>query len=301
MNIVRRRAWRWIAAGIAGGALLYGVAGWWSPPVSAQTPHAVGGGCSGGSGTTTFTCSTTASEVCSLPGGGTSVVDVCSTPAGCACPAGTAKVATGTTTTVTTTQALGPGTIQTGPCKSQPFFVAAGTTNINTNTETTTTFACVLLPDLAITKTHTGGFTKGGTGQYAITVTNVGAGPTAGTVTVTDTLPTGLTATAMSGTGWTCTLAPLACTRGDVLAAGTSYPPITLTVSIAATAPDSVTNSVTVSGGGDVNAANNTATDPATVAAPAIPTLSALAQALVALVLVVTGLLMLHRWRTAVR
>lgn len=221
---------------------------------------------------------------------------------GCACPAGSAKVATGgTTTTVTSTVVIGPGTIQIGTCQSQTFVVAAGTTNINTNTHTTTSFTCVLLPDLAVTKTHAGAFIKGGTGQYAITVSNVGAGPTAGTVSVTDTLPAGLTTTAMSGTGWTCTLATLTCTRSDVLAAGSSYPPITLTVSIAATAPDSLTNLVTVSGGGDVNAANNTATDPASLAAAAIPTLSALAQAVFVLVIVLTGLVMLHRWRAAIR
>jgi hypothetical protein len=37
--------------------------------------------------------------------------------------------------------------------------------------------------------------------------------------------------------------------------------PITLTVNVAADAPAHVTNSVTVSGGGDANAANNSADD----------------------------------------
>jgi hypothetical protein len=40
-----------------------------------------------------------------------------------------------------------------------------------------------------------------------------------------------------------------------------AYPPITLLVDVAANAPPTVTNSVTISGGGDSNAANNTATD----------------------------------------
>ena len=52
-------------------------------------------------------------------------------------------------------------------------------------------------------------------------------------MTVTDTLPGGLTATAIGGTGWTCTLTPLACTRSDGLDAGASYPAITVTVSVA--------------------------------------------------------------------
>ncbi|UUZ81306.1 cadherin-like beta sandwich domain-containing protein [Paenibacillus sp. P26] len=117
-------------------------------------------------------------------------------------------------------------------------------------------------PDLSVTKTHSGNFTQGQTGAaYTITVTNSGAGNTSGTVTVTDTPPAGLTGKALSGSGWSCTLGTLTCTRSDVLAGGSSYPAITLTVDVAANAPASVTNNVTVSGGGDTNAANNTAAD----------------------------------------
>src|SRR2546430_268499 len=94
-----------------------------------------------------------------------------------------------------------------------------------------------------MTKTHTGNFTQGQIGAtYTLTVSNGGAGPTSGTVTVTDTLPSGLTATGLAGTGWTGALATLTCTRSDVLAAGASYPPITLTVNVAANAPSSITN-----------------------------------------------------------
>src|SRR5207248_11593395 len=109
---------------------------------------------------------------------------------------------------------------------------------------------------------HVGNFAQSQTGAiYTITVSNVGTGPSGGTVTVTDTLPAGLTATAMSGTGWACNVATLTCTRSDVLANGASYPPITLTVNVFATAPASVTNTATVSGGSDTNPANNTAPD----------------------------------------
>ncbi|HLQ52196.1 MAG TPA: DUF11 domain-containing protein, partial [Terriglobales bacterium] len=110
--------------------------------------------------------------------------------------------------------------------------------------------------------THVGNFFQTQVGAtYTITVSNVGSSPSAGVVTVTDTLPASLTATAMTGTGWTCTVATLTCTRSDVLANGASYPPITLTVNVAAGAPASVTNTATVAGGGDVNPANNTAND----------------------------------------
>src|SRR5262249_24980761 len=76
--------------------------------------------------------------------------------------------------------------------------------------------------------------------------------------------PSGLTATAISGTGWACTLATLTCTRSDALAAGAAYPSITLTVNVAANAPSSVTNVATVSGGSELNTANNTASNPRT-------------------------------------
>jgi uncharacterized repeat protein (TIGR01451 family) len=122
------------------------------------------------------------------------------------------------------------------------------------------------LPDLTISKSHTGNFTQGQAGAtYTITATNSGSAATSGAVTVTDTLPAGLTATAISGTGWSCVLGTLTCTRSDALAAGASYPAITLTVNVAANAPASVTNSVSVSGGGQTNTANDTATDPTTI------------------------------------
>ena len=121
-------------------------------------------------------------------------------------------------------------------------------------------------PDLAITATHTGNFTQGETGDtYTVTVTNVSAAASSGTVSVVDTLPAGLTATAISGAGWTTNLATLTCTRSDALAAGAGFPPITLSVNVATNAPANVTNTAAVSGGGDTNLANNTASDPTTI------------------------------------
>ena len=122
------------------------------------------------------------------------------------------------------------------------------------------------VPDLTITKSHTGNFAQGQTGAtYTITVTNSGGAATSGTVTVTDTLPTGLTATAISGTGWTCTQPAGSCTRSDVLAAAASYPALTLTVNVASNAPATVTNTATVAGGGETNTSNDTASDATTV------------------------------------
>ena len=88
-------------------------------------------------------------------------------------------------------------------------------------------------PDLTITKSHVGNFTQGQIGaQFTVTVTNSGTPSTIGVVTLTDTVPTGLTPTAASGAGWTCGIngATVTCTRSDALAPGASYPPVTITV-----------------------------------------------------------------------
>ena len=82
-----------------------------------------------------------------------------------------------------------------------------------------------------------------------------------------DTLPSGLTATGFSGSGWTTNLTTLTATRSNALAAGASYPALTLTVSVASNAPPTVTNTATVAGGGERNTANDTAGDPTAVIA----------------------------------
>jgi uncharacterized repeat protein (TIGR01451 family) len=120
--------------------------------------------------------------------------------------------------------------------------------------------------DLTLSKSHVGNFVQGQTGAiYTLTVANSGGTATSGAVTVVDALPTGLTPTSMAGANWNCALATLTCTRSDALAAGASYPPITLTVNVANTAPASVTNIATVSGGGETNTGNDTASDVTTI------------------------------------
>jgi CSLREA domain-containing protein/uncharacterized repeat protein (TIGR01451 family) len=134
---------------------------------------------------------------------------------------------------------------------------------------TATASITVLTPDLTITKSHAGNFFQGQTGAtYTITVNNIGPGPSAGAVSVIDTLPAGLTATGMAGTGWACTVGTLTCTRNDSLASNASYPVITMMVSVAANAAASVTNVVTVSGGGELNTANDSFMDVTTITVP---------------------------------
>jgi uncharacterized repeat protein (TIGR01451 family) len=149
----------------------------------------------------------------------------------------------------------------------------SNTGNDSVNDLTNITAVVVPVPDMTITKTHMDPFAQGGTGDtYTITVANGGTGPSSGAVTVSDALPAGLTATGFAGTGWTgCTATPvvgpnaLTCTRSDALPNGSTYPPITLTVSVAANAAAQVTNSATVSGGGESNMGNDVVNDPTNI------------------------------------
>jgi uncharacterized protein (TIGR03437 family) len=102
---------------------------------------------------------------------------------------------------------------------------------------------------LTVRSTHTANFVFGQSGTYTLSVTNaISAGATSGAVTVTNLLPAGLTVRSISGSGWTCSGS--SCTRSDALSGGASYPPITVTVNVSATALAQVTNQVSVSGGG---------------------------------------------------
>ncbi|MCL4215331.1 MAG: DUF11 domain-containing protein, partial [Gemmatimonadales bacterium] len=134
-------------------------------------------------------------------------------------------------------------------------FTAGAATAVGTVGDDLGDLGSMLAVDLRILKSHTGNFTQGQTGAtYSLVVSDSGNLSTSGTVTVTDTLPAGLTPVSAAGTGWTCP-APsgqvITCTRASVLASGASYPAITVTVNVSGTAPASVTNRAWVSGGGE--------------------------------------------------
>lgn len=121
-------------------------------------------------------------------------------------------------------------------------------------------------PELRIEKSHVGDFYQGqGDAQYTLEVSNIGPGDTynISPVVVSDSLPASMTAVSISGDGWACSTATVSCQRTDVLATGSSYPAITLTVAVATDAPQNVINSASVSGGGD--AAGDTTEDPSKI------------------------------------
>jgi len=133
---------------------------------------------------------------------------------------------------------------------------------------------------LAVSKSHTGNFTTGTTGQWTIVISNTAAGgATAGTVNVSDTLPTGYTLASYSSTSslWTCSGASnvVTCSATPGIAGG-SNSTINLTVNVPSNSPTSVSNTALAWGGGDaIHTSQGTAaasnTDSVTVdAAPAI-------------------------------
>jgi uncharacterized repeat protein (TIGR01451 family) len=127
--------------------------------------------------------------------------------------------------------------------------------------------ATVTTPTLSITQTDSGNFFRGEIGAtFTITVTNTDVSSTGGTINLADGLPGGLSATAFAGTGWTVDLIHFTATSSDAIAAGASYPTLTLTVNVDNNAPNNLTNFVTVSGGDAPNVA--AASDPGTIGAP---------------------------------
>jgi uncharacterized repeat protein (TIGR01451 family) len=149
---------------------------------------------------------------------------------------------------------------------------ASGTsaTNLTLSQVTGLQSSALCVPDLTITKTSSGSFTRGSTASYTITASNVSTlGATSGVVTVNDTLPIGLTptATGTGGTGWTCLISgqTVSCSEPTALAAGGVYSAITLNAAVLQSAPATVTNTAVVGGGGEANLLNDTASNTASV------------------------------------
>lgn len=131
----------------------------------------------------------------------------------------------------------------------------------------------VLAPDLTLTKTDDSGgaWTVGQSppGNYFLTPNNAGDENSSGTITVTDTMPTGITPVSASGTGWSCNIvsATVTCTSTAVIAPGASGTTIDIQVDIGSAAEPSVSNTATLSGGGapPYNAGDGVGVDATTI------------------------------------
>ncbi|MCC6389011.1 MAG: VCBS repeat-containing protein [Bryobacterales bacterium] len=125
-----------------------------------------------------------------------------------------------------------------------------------------TVFPALGPTDLAVVIEHSGNFQQGQIGRtFTVTVHNDGPSPTATEVRVAFRLPEGMSMASIAGLGWSCFSEN--CARLDALNPGESYPPITLRVNVAVTAPPFLAAAaiVSVQGMSDGNLTNNEASD----------------------------------------
>jgi hypothetical protein len=121
-------------------------------------------------------------------------------------------------------------------------------------TSYSTTGAALSVPVLSVATTHSGNFAQGQqNATYTISVSDEPvAAITSGAITVTESLPSGLSLVSMAGNGWTCT--GNSCKSTAALNPRASASPINVSVNVSTSAPARVMNSVTVAGGGSAPA-----------------------------------------------
>ncbi len=134
--------------------------------------------------------------------------------------------------------------------------------NTDSDTVTITTAA-----DLEIVKRHSSNAVAGNPLTWTIDVRNLGPSDSVGPITVTDTLPAGVSFTAAEGDGWVCgydvPTRKVSCTRAETLAAGSSGPSIRLDVVVDSDQTQTISNTAGVTGTTpDPVPGNNTSTDP---------------------------------------
>jgi uncharacterized repeat protein (TIGR01451 family) len=122
--------------------------------------------------------------------------------------------------------------------------------------------------EMNITKTHSGDFARGGQGVYRITVTNFGD-EASGEVDMVDTLPAGLTFTDLGFVSTSPVDLAVACFFGAQITCNAPSIPagggftVDMTVSVAADAPCTLTNTATVTD--SLSGTSDSASDPTTV------------------------------------
>ena len=116
-------------------------------------------------------------------------------------------------------------------------------------------------PALTITQNAAGTFIQGQNAVYNVTVANAAnAGPTSGPITVTETVPAGLTLIGLNGgSTWNCSVASASCTINTVLNPGASSL-IVVTLNVPFNGPAAASNAVSLSVGGSVTIAATTPT-----------------------------------------
>jgi large repetitive protein len=215
-----------------------------------------------------------ATVVETLPAG---VTFVRSTSAGWSCAAAGqvvtcnrgAAISTGSTTllVIETNVAAGAATLAAHTAT----LTSTTTDPVVPNTVTTSAASTGASADLSVAVTHPSTLITGAASTYTVTVSNAGPSDAAGPITVTATLPTGLTSTGTTTPGWTCAgSTSISCTNPASLA-NTSSTPLVLNVAVAATAVLGSVDAtfVVASASTDPSSANNTKVDTSALTASA--------------------------------
>jgi uncharacterized repeat protein (TIGR01451 family) len=124
--------------------------------------------------------------------------------------------------------------------------------------------------NLTVSKHHTGNFFQGQAGAtYTLTVVNTGSASASGTISVTDTLPAGLSFVSAGAAGWDCSAAgqTVTCIDATTPIDANQNSVITLAVDVAADAPSSVVNQASVACTAPCTTSGNPASDPTVIAA----------------------------------
>ena len=127
-------------------------------------------------------------------------------------------------------------------------------------------------PNLTIGKSGPVTATQNTNFAYTLVVTNTSVSATSGVITVTDSLPAGLSFVSGSGSGFTCAASGqnVTCTSSSVLAGNNGTATITLTVSPTTTGAKS--NTASVIGGGDSSAATSNTVNTTVIGVPDLTT-----------------------------
>lgn len=199
-------------------------------------------------------------------GGGTTGTIACAIAANtltCSANGAVSLPSGGTFTIVVTVTPSAAGTLNNpragGSCAADPAGVVGEISESN-NACTPNPVVVSAAPRLSIDKVaNAASFVAGSTGSYTLTVSNTGSVSSSGTITVVDTLPAGLsvangplTLSGANAANWSCSGAAntITCTSTTAIAAGGSSV-FGFTVAVAPNAPSSVTNPVSLGGGGD--------------------------------------------------
>jgi uncharacterized repeat protein (TIGR01451 family) len=174
----------------------------------------------------------------------------------------------------TITLIVGVASTLSGSLSNTATVSTPGDTNSSNNSSTDTmTVNAATAPKLAITKTHTGNFSQGQNGVFTIAISNTGNASTNGTITATDTLPTGMTFVSGTGSNWSCSAVVqiVTCTDLGSIAPSAAAANITLTVAVASNAPATIMNTAAVTSTGSPTVSS---TDTVTVNAVIAPDLA---------------------------